>query len=107
MHDLKNSTKETSTVVLFSSQNSLPTQGSPYLPKVCFHFQIAEHVELTDNIELPPSTMVSHSLAIAKASLAAGMIRPDPTSIPKPEIARFHTLLEDVLEDCSSAKIQV
>ena len=51
--------------------------------------------------------MASHSVAIAKASLAAGMIRPDPTSISKPEIAHFHTLLEDVLEQCSSANIQV
>ncbi|KAF6218933.1 hypothetical protein HO133_005476 [Letharia lupina] len=51
--------------------------------------------------------MASHSLAIAKASLAAGMIRPDPTSVPKLEIARFHTLLEAVLRQCSSANIQL
>ena len=51
--------------------------------------------------------MASHSLAIAKASLAAGMIRPDPTSISKAEIARFHFLLEAVLKQCSSANIQV
>ena len=51
--------------------------------------------------------MASHSLAIAKASLAAGMIRPDPTSIPKAEIAHFHILLEAVLKQCSSANIQV
>ncbi|CAF9941498.1 MAG: hypothetical protein ALECFALPRED_009165 [Alectoria fallacina] len=51
--------------------------------------------------------MASHSLAIAKASLAAGMIRPDPTSISKPEIAHFHTLLEAVLKRCSSANIQL
>ena len=51
--------------------------------------------------------MSSHSLAIAKASLAAGMIRPDPTSVSKPEIARFDTLLEAVLKQCCSANIQV
>ena len=51
--------------------------------------------------------MASHSLAIAKASLAAGMIRPDPISIPRTEIAHFHELLEAVLRQCSSTNIQV
>jgi len=53
------------------------------------------------------SNMTSHSLAIAKASLAACMIRPDPISIPKTEIAHFHTLLEATLKQCSSDKLQV
>ncbi len=59
------------------------------------------------NIKTLFNIMTSHSVAIAKASLAAGMIRPDPISISKPEIARFHTLFEAVLERCSSANIQV
>ena len=51
--------------------------------------------------------MASHTLAIAKASLAAGMIRPDPISISRNEIAHFHDLLEAALEQCSSSTIQV
>ncbi|KAL6722147.1 hypothetical protein ACLMJK_001254 [Lecanora helva] len=50
--------------------------------------------------------MASHSLAIAKASLAAGMMRPDPVSISRTEIARFHESLEALLQQCSATNIQ-
>ncbi|KAJ5524533.1 hypothetical protein N7494_011183 [Penicillium frequentans] len=50
--------------------------------------------------------MASHTLAIAKASFTAGLLRPDPTSVPKDEIATFHTLLDRALSHCSPANIQ-
>ena len=51
--------------------------------------------------------MASHSLALAKASLAAGMMRPDPISIPRAETARFHDSLEALLKQCSAFNVQV
>ncbi|KAI9729677.1 MAG: hypothetical protein M1818_008430 [Claussenomyces sp. TS43310] len=50
--------------------------------------------------------MASHQLAIAKASFSAGLLRPDPVSISRDEIAHFHTLLNAVSTECSSANIQ-
>ncbi|KAK1144361.1 hypothetical protein N8T08_005514 [Aspergillus melleus] len=50
--------------------------------------------------------MASHQLAIAKASLSAGLLRPDPTSVPRDEITAFHTALDRALSHCSSANIQ-
>ncbi|KAE8355764.1 hypothetical protein BDV28DRAFT_128329 [Aspergillus coremiiformis] len=50
--------------------------------------------------------MASHQLAIAKASFSAGLLRPDPTSVPRDEITTFHTLLERALSHCSPANIQ-
>ncbi|MCJ1261215.1 hypothetical protein MMC22_001079 [Lobaria immixta] len=52
--------------------------------------------------------MATHSLAIAKASLAAGLMRPDPTSaVPHTEISQLHTLLETLLRRCSPGNIQL
>ena len=51
--------------------------------------------------------MASHSLAIAKASLTAGLIRPDPTPVPRDDIAEFHRLLDAALAQCSPANVQV
>ena len=51
--------------------------------------------------------MASHSLAIAKASLAASMMKPDPHPVPKAEISAFYDHLESLLEYCSSKNIQV
>ena len=51
--------------------------------------------------------MASHSLAISKASFSAGLMRPDPVSIARDEIAHLHTLLESVFEQCSRMNIQV
>jgi len=71
------------------------------------HLGFSEPVQIHDHSSNASFTMAFHSLAIAKASLAAGMMRPDPTSIPRTEIAHFHVLLEAVLKQCSSTNIQV
>ncbi|SLM35026.1 CID domain [Lasallia pustulata] len=51
--------------------------------------------------------MASHHLAIAKASLAAAMMRPDPTPVARDGVAQLHSLLEAALEQCSSINIQL
>jgi hypothetical protein len=51
--------------------------------------------------------MTSHQIAIAKASFSAGLLRPDPTSVSRDDIAAFHTHLERALSHCSPANIQV
>lgn len=51
--------------------------------------------------------MAAHSLAIAKASLAAGMMRPDPVPVLRTEVSRFHTLLESLCTRCTPANVQV
>ena len=51
--------------------------------------------------------MASHQLAIAKLTLSAGLIRPDPHSVPKDEIAHFHALLDKTLARCSPTNVQV
>ncbi|WEW56136.1 hypothetical protein PRK78_001571 [Emydomyces testavorans] len=50
--------------------------------------------------------MTSHHVAIAKASFSAGLLRPDPTSVPRDEITRFHDALDAMLSCCSPANIQ-
>lgn len=64
---------------------------------------------LTDNHHksIHPSSMASHQVAIAKASLAAGLLRPDPTSVARDEITALHTSLDRALAHCSRANIQV
>jgi hypothetical protein len=51
--------------------------------------------------------MAAHQLAIAKASLSAGLLRPDPTSVPRDDIAAFHASLDTALSRCSRTNIQV
>ncbi|KAL8806023.1 MAG: hypothetical protein Q9200_005195 [Gallowayella weberi] len=51
--------------------------------------------------------MASHSLAIAKASLGAGLMRPEPKPVAKTEIAEFHRLLDALLAQCTAANIQL
>ena len=51
--------------------------------------------------------MASHQVAIAKASLAAALLRPDPTSVARDDISHFHTLLDRAITECSAANIQV
>ena len=51
--------------------------------------------------------MAAHNLAIAKASLAAGLMRPDPLPVAKEELKKFHDFLDAVLEKCSPNNIQV
>ncbi|EEP79055.1 conserved hypothetical protein [Uncinocarpus reesii 1704] len=50
--------------------------------------------------------MTSHQLAIAKASFSAGLLRPDPTSVPRDRIIEFHDALDTMLAHCSPANIQ-
>ncbi|KAL4864195.1 hypothetical protein BDV12DRAFT_176549, partial [Aspergillus spectabilis] len=50
--------------------------------------------------------MASHEVAIAKASLAAGLLRPDPTSVTRDEITALHNTLDRALSHCSPANIQ-
>ncbi|KAI5799176.1 hypothetical protein DFH27DRAFT_86908 [Peziza echinospora] len=50
--------------------------------------------------------MASHQVAIAKASLAASLLRADPAPVPRDDIATFHASLESALNHCSSANIQ-
>ncbi|KAL1877129.1 hypothetical protein Plec18167_004813 [Paecilomyces lecythidis] len=50
--------------------------------------------------------MASHQIAIAKASFSAGLLRPDPTSVHRDEIAAFHSALDKALSRCSPANIQ-
>ncbi|KAL3478390.1 hypothetical protein BJX99DRAFT_224413 [Aspergillus californicus] len=50
--------------------------------------------------------MASHQVAIAKASLAAGLLRPDPTSVSRDEITALHNTINGALSHCSSANIQ-
>ncbi|CAI7624774.1 unnamed protein product [Penicillium bialowiezense] len=49
---------------------------------------------------------MSHQVAIAKASFSAALLRPDPTSVPRDEIAAGHSSLERALLHCSHANIQ-
>lgn len=55
----------------------------------------------------PRLVMASHHLAIAKASFSAGLLRPDPTSVPRDQINEFHLALDRALSHCSPANIQV
>lgn len=51
--------------------------------------------------------MTAHSLAIAKASLAAGMMRPDPAPVTRAEVGQLHETLEASLSRCTAANIEV
>lgn len=51
--------------------------------------------------------MMSHQLAIAKASFSAGLLRPDPTSLPRESIEHFHSLLNALVLQCTPGNVQV
>ncbi|KAL9577043.1 MAG: hypothetical protein Q9212_006630 [Teloschistes hypoglaucus] len=51
--------------------------------------------------------MASHSLAIAKASLVASLMRPEPHSILRADIAHFQRILEALALQCSTTNIQL
>ncbi|OBT40611.1 hypothetical protein VE00_08035 [Pseudogymnoascus sp. WSF 3629] len=51
--------------------------------------------------------MASHQIAIAKATFAASLLRPDPIPVPRDDITQFHTLLGAVSTQCSPTNIQV
>ncbi|TVY52583.1 hypothetical protein LCER1_G006190 [Lachnellula cervina] len=50
--------------------------------------------------------MASHQLAIAKASFSAGLLRPDPTSLSRENIAHFHALLNSAVLQCTPRNVQ-
>ncbi|KAL1991875.1 hypothetical protein VTN49DRAFT_5183 [Thermomyces lanuginosus] len=50
--------------------------------------------------------MAAHQLAIAKAAFSASLLRPDPTSVSREEIAEFHSRLEKALSRCNRNNIQ-
>ena len=51
--------------------------------------------------------MAIPSLAIAKASLAASFLRPDPSVILREQVASFHNLIELTLQQCSPINVEV
>lgn len=53
--------------------------------------------------------MASHQLAIAKATFAASLLRPDSTfkSVARDQVSQFHTLIDAAIVQCSPANIQV
>jgi hypothetical protein len=52
---------------------------------------------------------MSHGLTIAKATFAAGLLRPDASALPVPrdEIKVCHQLVDSALTQCSPANVQV
>ncbi|RDW88284.1 hypothetical protein BP6252_00316 [Coleophoma cylindrospora] len=50
--------------------------------------------------------MASHQFAIAKASFSAGLLRPDPISLSREDIAQFHSLLNEAVLQCSPKNVQ-
>jgi len=51
--------------------------------------------------------MASHQIAIAKASFAASLLRPDPLSVARDEINNFQAILDDAVSRCSPSNVQV
>jgi len=51
--------------------------------------------------------MASAELAIAKASFAAVLFKPDPASCSRDDIEQFHGLLGAAIDRCSPANVQV
>ncbi|PGH04271.1 hypothetical protein GX51_03616 [Blastomyces parvus] len=51
--------------------------------------------------------MTTHLVAIAKATFSAGLLRPDPNSVHRDEIAFFHTSLDRAVTHCSPGNIQI
>jgi len=51
--------------------------------------------------------MASPELAIAKASLSAALLRPEPTACSRDDIEHLHALLSAVATQCSPPNVQV
>jgi hypothetical protein len=51
--------------------------------------------------------MAGHEVAVAKATFAASLLRPDVTNVSRDEIPRIHTLIENVMHNGSTTTIQV
>ena len=73
----------------------------PYILLTCLFSSLVVASESTSAI------MATHSLAIAKASLAAGMMRPDPNPVSRADVASFHALLEGLVDKCTPANVEV
>lgn len=69
------------------------------------------HLNRTTSTPLPTATMATsiatHQLAIAKASLTAQLLRADPTAVPRDAITEFISLVDRALTDCTRTNIQV
>ena len=52
-------------------------------------------------------TMASPQLAIAKATLVAVLLRPDPAPCPRSEMDDFFGLVDATIARCSPANVQV
>lgn len=53
------------------------------------------------------ANMATPELAIAKATLSATLFRADPTSLSRPSVEAFFSLLTDALAQCSRPNVQV
>jgi hypothetical protein len=51
--------------------------------------------------------MSAHHLSIAKASFAAGLLRPDVTKVGREDLTTFNALLEAAITRCTPRNIQV
>jgi hypothetical protein len=76
-----------------------------------FKSQILTHesgiIAILSFLLLDTQRMTSHHIAIAKASFLGGLLRPDPTPVPRDDISAFHSSLDKALLHCSSKNIQV
>ncbi|CRG87364.1 hypothetical protein PISL3812_04381 [Talaromyces islandicus] len=59
----------------------------------------------SSTVETTPA-MAAHQLAIAKASFSAALLRPDPSTVPRDDISKFHALLDKALSHCSRTNVQ-
>ncbi|RPA87095.1 hypothetical protein BJ508DRAFT_95971 [Ascobolus immersus RN42] len=49
----------------------------------------------------------NNQLPLAKASLLASLLKPDPVSVPREEVVQFHIFLDSCLVICSPSNIQI
>ena len=82
--------------VLYASGLSPPAPGPSIVG--CLSFDFFNTVVLV---------MAGHALAIAKASFAAGMMRPDPAPVLRTDVSKFHSALDDLVSQCTPANVQV
>lgn len=68
---------------------------------------LSQNIVRSSDREIVRLTTMTTNVVILKAALAACLLRPDPTSVPRDEIGAFHTSLERALSHCSQANIQV
>ncbi|RFU31501.1 hypothetical protein B7463_g4805, partial [Scytalidium lignicola] len=85
----------------FKSRKSTSESARPFTPQ-----QLNSIDVLQRNLGHQIIKMASHQLAIAKAAFSAGLLRPDPVSLSRDEIAHFHSLLNDVVTQCTPQNVQ-